>query len=99
MFAANVSLFTACHPIHFETRNTFIEYDFPINIGDNVWIGGGVIVNPGITIWNNVVIGSCSVVTKDIESKSIAVGNPCKIIREITDEDKKCYHKKLKLND
>ncbi len=99
MFAPNVSLFTAGHPIHFEARNAFIEYAFPINIGDNVWIGGGVIVNPGITIGNNVVIGSGSVVTKDIPSNCIAVGNPCKIIREITDEDKKYYFKKLKLND
>lgn len=99
MFAPNVSLFTAGHPIHYESRNAFIEYAFPINIGDNVWIGGGVIVNPGITIGDNVVIGSGSVVTKDIASNSIAVGNPCKIIREITDEDKKYYFKKLKLND
>jgi len=97
MFAPNVSLFTAGHPVHFEARNAFIEYAFPINIGDNVWIGGGVIVNPGITIGDNVVIGSGSVVTKDIPSNSIAVGNPCTVLREITDEDKKYYFKKLNL--
>ncbi|MBZ9607378.1 sugar O-acetyltransferase [Clostridium estertheticum] len=98
MFAPNVSLFTAGHPIHFEPRNAALEYAFPINIGDNVWIGGGVIVNPGITIGDNVVIGSGSVVTKNIASNSIAVGNPCKIIREVTEEDKKYYFKTLKFN-
>ncbi|MCE5221804.1 MAG: sugar O-acetyltransferase [Clostridium sp.] len=97
LFAPNVSLFTAGHPIHFEPRNAGIEYAFPITIGDNVWIGGGVIVNPGITIGDNVVIGSGSVVTKDIPSNSIAVGNHCKVIREIIDEDKKYYFKNFKI--
>ncbi|MBU3129320.1 sugar O-acetyltransferase [Clostridium tagluense] len=99
MFAPNVSLFTAGHPIHFEPRNAGLEYAFPINIGNNVWLGGGVIVNPGITIGDNVVIGSGSVVTKDIPPNSIAVGNPCKVIRQISEEDKKYYFKKLKFND
>ncbi|MCB2296307.1 sugar O-acetyltransferase [Clostridium tagluense] len=99
MFAPNVSLFTAGHPIHFEPRNAGLEYAFPINIGNNVWLGGGVIVNPGITIGDNVVIGSGSVVTKDIPPNSIAVGNPCKVIGEIKEEDKKYYFKKLKFND
>ncbi|WMJ81786.1 sugar O-acetyltransferase [Clostridium sp. MB40-C1] len=97
MFAPNVSLFTAGHPIHFEPRNAGIEYAFPITIGNNVWLGGGVIVNPGITIGDNVVIGSGSVVTKDISSNSIAVGNPCKTIRQITDEDKQYYFKNFKI--
>ena len=97
LFSPNVSLFTAGHPIHFEPRNAGIEYAFPITIGNNVWIGGGVIVNPGITIGDNVVIGSGSVVTKDIPSNSIAVGNPCKVIREIIDEDKKYYFKNFKI--
>ena len=97
IFAPNVSLFTAGHPIHFELRNTGLEYAFPINIGNNVWIGGGVIINPDITIGDNVVIGSGSVVTKNIPCDSIAVGNPCKVIREITDEDKKYYFKNLKI--
>ncbi|MCJ7687987.1 MAG: sugar O-acetyltransferase [Clostridiaceae bacterium] len=99
MFAPNVSLFTAGHPIHFETRNELIEYAFPISIGNNVWVGGGVIVNPGITIGNNVVIGSGSVVTKDIHSNCIAVGNPCKVIKEITDDDKSYYFKNLKIEE
>jgi acetyltransferase-like isoleucine patch superfamily enzyme len=97
MFAPNVSLFTAGHPVHFEPRNEGIEYAFPITIGNNVWIGGGVIINPDITIGDNVVIGSGSVITKDIPSNSIAVGNPCRVIREITDMDKQYYFKNLKI--
>jgi len=97
LFAPNVSLFTAGHPIHYELRNTGIEYAFPITIGDNVWIGGGVIINPGITIGSNVVIGAGSVVTKDIPSNTIAVGNPCRILRAITNEDKKYYFKNYEM--
>lgn len=99
MFAPNVSLFAAGHPIHSEPRNSGLEYGFPITIGNNVWIGGGVIVNPNITIGDNVVIGSGSVVTKDIPSNSIACGNPCKVIREIRDEDKVYYFKNLKIEE
>lgn len=97
MFAPNVSLFTAGHPIHHEPRNEGLEYAFPITIGDNVWIGGGVIINPGVTIGDNAVIGSGSVVTKDIPANVVAVGNPCKVVKEITDEDKGRYFKNLKL--
>ncbi|MBV7272103.1 sugar O-acetyltransferase [Clostridium sp. PL3] len=97
LFAPNVSLFTAGHPIHFEPRNEGIEYAFPITIGNNVWIGGGVIINPGVNIGDNVVIGSGSIVTKDIEANSIAVGNPCRVIGKITDEDKQYYFKNLKI--
>ncbi len=98
LIAPNVSLFTAGHPIHFELRNESLEYAFPISIGNNVWIGGGVIVNPGITIGDNVVIGAGSVVTKDIDPNSIALGNPCKVIREITDDDKQYYFKNFKID-
>lgn len=83
LFGPNVSLYTAGHPIHFETRNEGLEYSLSIVIGNNVWIGGGAIINPGITIGDNVVIGSGSIVTKDIPSDSLAVGNPCKVIRKI----------------
>lgn len=86
--ASNVALYTAGHPIHPETRNTLIEYGKPITIGDNVWIGGNVVINPGITIGSNTVIGAGSVVTKDIPEWVVAAGNPCKVIRSITDEDK-----------
>lgn len=99
MIAPNVSLFTAGHPIHFEPRNLGVEYALPINIGNNVWIGGGVIVNPNITIGDNVVIGSGSVVTKDIPSNYVAVGNPCKLVRQITSEDKEYYFRGLKIKE
>ena len=95
MFAPNVSLFTAGHPIHHEPRNKGIEYAFPITIGNNVWIGGGAIVNPGITIGDNVVIGAGSVVTKDIPPNVVAVGNPCKVVKVIEDGDKGKYFKDL----
>ena len=97
MFAPNVSLYTAGHPIHYEIRNQEIEYAFPITIGNNVWIGGNVVINPGITIGDNSVIGAGSIVTKDIPANVIAVGNPCKILRQITEEDKLCYFKKLRM--
>lgn len=96
MFAPNVSLLTAGHPIHYEKRITAIEYAFPITIGDNVWLGANVVVNPGISIGKNSVIGSGSVVTKDIPEGVIAVGNPCKVLREITDNDKEYYFRKMK---
>lgn len=92
-FAPNVSLYTAGHPIHPDSRNSGYEYGIGITIGDNVWLGGNVVVNPGVKIGNNVVIGSGSVVTKDIPDNMIAVGNPCKVIREITEEDRKYYYK------
>ncbi len=92
-FAPNVSLYTAGHPIHPDSRNSGYEYGISITIGDNVWLGGNVIVNPGVHIGNNVVVGSGSVVTKDIPDNMIAVGNPCKVIREITEEDRKYYYK------
>ena len=97
LFGPNVSLFTAGHPVHPEPRNEGIEYAFPITIGNNVWIAGGVVVNPGITIGDNVVIGSGSVVTKDIPSNVIAVGNPCKVLKEISDEDRNKYFKDREL--
>jgi len=93
LFGPNVSIFTAGHPVHPEIRNEGYEYAIKINIGNNVWIGGNTVVNPGVTIGDNVVIGSGSVVTKDIPSNSIAIGNPCRVIREVNDEDKKFYFK------
>lgn len=92
-FAPNVSLYTAGHPIHPDSRNSGYEYGIGITIGNNVWLGGNVVVNPGVHVGNNVVIGSGSVVTKDITDNVIAVGNPCKVIREITEEDRKYYYK------
>ncbi len=93
MFAPNVSIYTAGHPVHPESRNSGYEYGIEVIIGDNVWIGGNVIINPGIKIGNNAVIGAGSVVTKDIPDNAIAVGNPCRVIREVTEEDRKYYFK------
>ena len=81
--APNVSIYTAGHPLHPESRNSGYEYGIPITIGDNVWIGGNAVIMPGVTIGENSVIGSGSVVTKDIPAWSIAVGNPCKVVRTI----------------
>lgn len=92
--APNVSIYTAGHPIHHEQRDTRIEYAIETKIGNSVWIGGNTVINPGVKIGNNTVIGSGSVVTKDIPDNVIAVGNPCRVLREITDEDKKYYFKK-----
>ena len=91
--APNVSIYTAGHPVHPDSRNSGYEYGIDITIGDNVWIGGSSVINPGVTIGNNVVIGSGSVVTKDIPDNVIAVGNPCRVIRSITEEDRKYYFK------
>ena len=88
------SVFTAGHPIDAEVRNELLEFGKPITIGNNVWIGGNTVINPGVTIGNNVVIGSGSVVTKDIPDNVIAVGNPCRVLREITEEDKNYWNKK-----
>jgi len=92
--APNVSIYTAGHPIHPDTRNTGYEYGIPVTIGDNVWIGGNVVILPGVKIGDNVVIGAGSVVSKDIPDNKIAMGNPCKVVREITEEDRKYYYKK-----
>lgn len=83
LFAPNVVLATAAHPIDPKLREKGLQYNKPIRIGKNCWLGTGVIVLPGITIGDNVVIGAGSVVTKDLPSNVVAVGNPCKIIREI----------------
>ena len=86
--APDCGFHTAGHPIDSERRNQGLEYAYPITVGDNEWIGAGVQVMPGVTIGSNVVIGG-SVVVKDIPSNSVAVGNPCRVIRAITEEDKK----------
>ncbi|MFR8012516.1 MAG: sugar O-acetyltransferase [Clostridia bacterium] len=93
MFAPNVSIYTAGHPVHPDSRNSGYEYGIPVTIGDNVWMGGNAVVLPGVHIGNNVVIGAGSVVTKDIPDNVIAAGNPCRVIREITEADRKFYFK------
>ena len=81
--APNCSFYTAGHPLDVERRNKGLEYAKPIKVGNNVWIGGNVVVLPGVTIGNNVVIGAGSIVNKDIPSNTVAVGNPCKVIKNI----------------
>lgn len=85
--APDCGFHTAGHPIDAERRNQGLEYAYPITVGDNVWIGAGVQVTPGVTIGSNVVIGAGSVVTRDIPDNVIAVGNPCRVLREITCDD------------
>lgn len=91
--APGVCLYTAGHPIDKDIRNERLEYGWPITIGDDVWIGGSVVINPGVTIGSNVVIGSGSVVTKDIPDGVVACGNPCRVKRKITEEDKIYWNK------
>lgn len=91
--APNVGIYTAGHPLDVEQRNEGLEYAFPITIGDNVWIGGHVCIMPGVTIGNGAVIGAGSVVTKDIPANVLAVGNPCRVLREITEADRNKYKK------
>lgn len=97
--APNVAIYTAGHPVHPVSRNSAYEYGKEITIGDNVWIGGNTVVCPGVHIGNNVVIGAGSVVTKDIPDWSIAAGNPCRVIRQITDADKKKLFKDEEIDD
>lgn len=87
--APNVAIYTAGHPIYPDTRNSMYEYGKEITIGDNVWIGGNTVICPGVHIGNNVVIGAGSVVTKDIPDQCIAAGNPCRVLRAITEADKR----------
>ncbi len=85
--APNCGFYTAGHPIDAVRRNQGLEYAYPITVGDNVWFGAGVHVMPGVKIGSNVVIGAGSVVTKDIPDNVVAVGNPCRVLRAITEED------------
>ena len=92
-FAPNVSIYTAGHPIHPAVRNTLYEYGISVTVGDNVWIGGNSVILPGVHIGSNVVIGAGSVVTKDIPDWCLAAGNPCRVIRKITEADREFYYK------
>ena len=98
MIAPSVIIATAAHPILPELRQKAYQYNMPVNIGKNCWLGAGVIVLPGVTIGDNTVIGAGSVVTKDIPANVVAVGNPCKVLREISEHDKEYYYKDRKIN-
>ena len=97
--APNVAIYTAGHPIHSHLRDQEYEWAQEVIIGNSVWIGGNVVVNPGVKIGSNVVIGSGSVVTRDVPDNVFAAGNPCRVIRHLTDEDKEYYYKDFKLGE
>lgn len=97
--APNVAIYTAGHPVHPDTRNSTYEYGIEVTIGDNVWIGGNTVICPGVHIGNNVVIGAGSVVTRDIPDWTVAAGNPCKVLRQITEADRRHYFKNLDIDD
>ena len=99
MFGPNVTVATAGHPILPELREQGYQYNFPVHIGKNCWIGAGALILPGVTIGDNTVIGAGSVVTKDIPANVVAVGNPCRVMREISDRDKEFYFKNRKISD
>ncbi len=98
MFGPNVTVATAGHPICPELRERGLQYNLPVHIGKNCWLGAGVIVLPGVTIGDNVVIGAGSVVTKDIPSNAVAVGNPCRVLREVGEHDRQFYFRDKKLD-
>lgn len=87
--APNVAIYTAGHPVHPATRSSGYEYGKEVAIGDNVWIGGNAVICPGVHIGHNVVIGAGSVVTRDIPDWCIAAGNPCRVVRKITEADRR----------
>lgn len=93
LIAPNVAIYTAGHTIHAEARSRGYEYGIEVVIGNDVWIGGNTVICPGVTIGDNAVIGAGSVVTKDVPSNVVAAGNPCRVLREITEEDRQYYFK------
>ena len=99
LLAPNVAIYTAGHPVYPSTRNSAYEYGKEVTIGDNVWIGGSAVICPGVHIGNNVVIGAGSVVTKDIPDWCVAAGNPCRVIRSITEEDKRKLFKNEEIDE
>lgn len=98
MMGPNVTIATAGHPLLPELRQQNYQYNAPVHIGKNCWLGAGVIILPGITIGDNVIVGAGSVVTKDLPDNVVAVGNPCRVLREIGEHDKEYYFKDRKIN-
>lgn len=98
LFGPNVTVSVGTHPIHPELRSKQAQYNIPIHIGNNVWIGANSVILPGVNIGDNSVIGAGSIVTKDIPSNVIAVGNPCRVLREINENDMKYYYRDMKID-
>ena len=95
MIGPNVTIATAGHPVQPDLRRKAIQFNQPVHIGNNVWIGANALILPGVTIGDNSVIGGGSVVTKDIPANVVAVGNPCKVLREIGERDEKYYFRDM----
>ena len=98
MIAPNVTIATAAHPIEPSLRREAVQYNVDVHIGNNVWIGAGAVILPGVTIGENSVIGAGSVVTKDIPANVVAVGNPCRVLREIGERDRESYYRDRKID-
>ena len=98
MVGPNVTIATAGHPILPELRCQLLQYNLPVRIGDNVWIGAGAIILPGVTVGDGSVIGAGSVVTKDVPGGVVAAGNPCRVLREIGERDRVYYYKNLRID-
>lgn len=99
MFGPNVTIATAGHPIEISMREKALQYNLPVHIGNNVWVGANVVILPGVTVGDNSVIGAGSVVTKDIPANVVAVGNPCRVLREIGEKDREYYCRGLKIDE
>ena len=98
MFAPNVTVATAAHPIEPSLREAAYQYNLPVHIGKNCWIGAGALIMPGVTIGDNTVIGAGSVVTKDIPANVVAVGNPCRVMREIGERDRQYFYRDMPID-
>ena len=99
MIGPNVTIATASHPVDLELRGRNLQFNKDVHIGDNVWIGSNAIILPGVTIGKNTVIGAGSIVTRDIPENVIALGNPCKVLREVSERDKEYFYKNEKVSD
>ncbi len=99
MFGPNVTIATAGHPIDPELRATPMQFNMPVRIGENCWIGAGAVILPGVSIGDNTVIGAGSIVTKDIPSGVVAVGNPCRVLREVGEHDREYYYKNRRVDE
>ena len=98
MFGPNVTIATANHPIEPSLREDCMQYNKPVHIGENVWVGAGTVIVPGVTIGKNSVIGAGSVVVKDIPENVVVVGNPCRVLREIGEHDREFFYRNERID-